>query len=413
MEGIFIAWQMIVLISSVIPFGLMLFVFYKFPRTRAHPGPVLLCILLSSCLGNIFRVALNTIHARKLSISDKHHLISVTLSYAANHELEAEIDNLESYVPFFFWCSVFFITSATMWYLMLAMDLIFSLSNPFLPFNADNIKHHVLAWPAALIWCIIFRFAFESHDGQPSKHVLAYLRLPAYLVLIYIAGALIVAWRKSRRLEAHAHLTTRRMAKLILPYLVVFAVYTIVLFILYVFDLSSPFGSTNTCAALSQLANTLETLVVFVLFCCDAKVMQTLRGTLDKNCDGENPTMEQGDILDETEKIDVSNKLRMDIMKYTSMGIIQSTKQSMTAEDKSEVVFDDYNKVESMSIVIHGEIDSVVLSFRDFAPKVFHNLREHFNIDPQAYLESFDLNNILHEHGSEGKSGNIFYFTGE
>ncbi|DBA04121.1 TPA: hypothetical protein N0F65_004229 [Lagenidium giganteum] len=404
MDGLFMAWQMTALASCIVAGGLMVFFFYKYARTRAHPGPVLLCIFLSGCIANIARVALHTLHSSKDTTDNAN---AATMSDIANTELHAYVPGVESYIPFFFWCEFFFLTSATMWYLMLALDLIFSLSNPFLPFNADNIKHHVFAWPAAMLWCVIFRYAFVRTNNKRSKHIMFYFHLPAYVSLIYITAALVIAWRKSRRLEAHAHLTTRRMAKLILPYLAVFATYTIITFILYQFEVSE--GTETTIAnAIDQLSLVLETLAIFVLFCRDAGVFKALRGNKAPP-----RTMSQCEALsDHDDKIDVSNKLRMDIMKYTSMGIMQSIKQSIETNQRNpDVTFEDYNNVESMSIVIHGEIESVVLSFRDCAPKVFHNIRQHFNIDPQFFLESFDTTKILHEHGSEGKSGNIFYFT--
>jgi hypothetical protein len=49
--------------------------------------------------------------------------------------------------------------------------------------------------------------------------------------------------------------------------------------------------------------------------------------------------------------------------------------------------------------------------FTDVAPSVFASLREFFGIEPQAYLSAFSIDETLFECGSEGKSGNMFYFT--
>lgn len=424
MDALFLAWQMTALASCLVAGSAMVFFFYKYPSTRAHPGPVLLCIFLSTCVANVARVALHTWQLTPATPGPDGE--PATLSEIANMELLGTADGVESrYIPFFFWCAFFFVTAATMWYLMLALDLIFSLSNPFLPFNADNLKHHIYAWPASLLWCLAFRYVFENKGRAKSPHVLLYFYLPAYLVLVYIAFALVVAWRNSRRLESQAHRTTRRMAKLILPYLAVFVADTTVVLLVYLVQLESG-HETAAANACDQLALVLETLCVFVLFCRDAGVFTALRRTRNSLpvTMGQQPTQNQapGDANTtrhhhgDHERIDVSNKLRMDVMKYMSMGIQKSSSQAILlaaqAAPSAEISFADYASVESMSVVVHGSSQSSVLKFRDCAPKVFHHIRELFQINPHFYVDSFDPLKILSEHGSEGKSGNIFYFTG-
>uniref|UniRef100_K3WWS8 PIPK domain-containing protein n=1 Tax=Globisporangium ultimum (strain ATCC 200006 / CBS 805.95 / DAOM BR144) TaxID=431595 RepID=K3WWS8_GLOUD len=418
-DDLFFAWQMTALTSCILAGGAMIVFFYKYPSTRAHPGPVLLCIFLSTCVANITRVALHTWHLTSKG-ENGQRLNPATLGDIANHELLGSMTGVETnYIPFFFWCEFFFVTSATMWYLMLALDLIFSLSNPFLPFNADNLKHHVYAWPAALLWCIAFRYLFENNNrSSRSQHILLYFHLPAYIVFVYMTVALGIAWRKSRRLETQAHRTTRRMAKLILPYLAVFVGGTLVMFVLYLFQLAQTDGrETSTANAIDQLALVLETLAVFVLFCRDAGVFRALsHKRTDKNLLPVNNTMGVPELGHGGEKIDVSNKLRMDVVKYMCMGIERSSLLRIQAAEReegqsSDITFPDYAKVESMAVVVHGKKTSIALNFRDCAPKVFHHIRELFHIDEQFYMDSFDPAKILSEHGSEGKSGNIFYFT--
>ncbi|TMW57572.1 hypothetical protein Poli38472_003497 [Pythium oligandrum] len=411
-DELFLAWQLTALGSCLLAGGSMLYFFCTFKRTRVHPGPALLCIFLSTCIANLTRVALQTIHRHDENEATNRTLRPVTLSDVANNELMGGVNDIEPYVPFFFWCEFFFLTSTTMWVLMLALDLIFSLSNPFLPFNADNLKHHFVAWPTALLYCILFRYVLGSTSHTKSRHILLFFHLPSYVVVLYISVALVVAWRKSRRLEYHAHLTTRRMAKLILPYLAVFATYTVVSFVIYLVHLSRGYEST-TSNAIDQLALVLEALSIFVLFCRDAGVFKALS---HKKLTGlpMHRSLSQTE-LGEThvDRLDVSNKLRRDIMRYTSMGIIQSIKMSIEnpVEAHHEVAIGDYNRIESMAVIVHGEIDSTTLSFHDCAPKVFQSIRQHFNVDPHFLLQSFDLSKLLSEHGGEGKSGSIFYFT--
>ncbi|CAH7681028.1 hypothetical protein BY996DRAFT_4577700 [Phakopsora pachyrhizi] len=49
--------------------------------------------------------------------------------------------------------------------------------------------------------------------------------------------------------------------------------------------------------------------------------------------------------------------------------------------------------------------------FKDYAPWVFRELREHFLLDPADYLLSLTAKYILSELGSPGKSGSFFYFS--
>ncbi|KAG7391764.1 phosphatidylinositol-4-phosphate 5-kinase-like protein 1 [Phytophthora boehmeriae] len=458
MDRLFVAWQLTALASGLLSGGAMIFFFVKYPSTRVHPGMVLMCIFLSVSIASIMRVALHAWYI-VLDPDDTRGPIPATLSRVANEELGHDTGALEPYVPFFFWCYFFFSTSGTLWFLMLALDLIFSLSNPFLPFNADNVKHHIYAWPVSLIYCLIFKYILSEFQSHPTANVVLYFDLPAYIVLLYISGALVQAWRRSRILETHAHNTTRRMAKRILPYLGVFALHTIIALAIYISQLGTEFGSM-TPNAFDQLSLVLETLALFALFCHDAGVFRaqviapngadaTQGGNNSGNPSRTTTTQIQAGASTLTstsggaaasnsnnrDKIDVSNKLRMDIMRYTSKGIMKSIEMAQAAENAavgsisgeftgsdteaaldvndcySGVSYHDYNHVESMGVVVYGLKNSTMLNFRDCAPKIFHRIRAQFNIDQDFYRESFDPSRILSEHGSEGKSGNIFYFT--
>lgn len=352
-----------------------------------------MCIFLSTTLANIARVILFT-----ASTGITHKRLA-TISQVA---ISAMTRNDRSGYPyFFFWLQCFLLTAATTWSLMLALDLIFSLSNPFLPFNADNIKHHIYAWPVAVLYCVLFRFSIRHSDEKRFLHTQLFLHFPAYVVISYISIALVNAWQKSRRLESHAHYTTRKMAKRILPYLSLFILIHLLTFAVYISEVVIGY-ETFAAEIVDQAAFLAQALAVLFLFCRDYSI-----GLLSK--------VDANAFVDasQQERLDVSNKLRRDIMKYTSMGIMESIKQTLQSDEmQREIVYSDYNRIESMSIVVHGAIDSVVLSFRDCAPKVFHQLRRHFNIESSTFMESFQLDTILKECGSEGKSGNIFYFTG-
>uniref|UniRef100_M4BSG3 PIPK domain-containing protein n=1 Tax=Hyaloperonospora arabidopsidis (strain Emoy2) TaxID=559515 RepID=M4BSG3_HYAAE len=462
MTDLYLAWQLTALMAGLVSIGVMIAVFIKYPSSRLHPGIILMTIVMSLTIASIMRVGL---HAWHLVLGPDHDdgFLSATLSRVANEELGYDSGRpVEPYVSFFFWSYFFFNTSTTLWFLMLALDLIFSLSNPFLPFNADNVKHHIYAWPASVIYCFIFRYVLKEFQDTVTASVMLYFDVPAHLTLLYISFALIQSWRRSRILETHAHATTRRMAKRILPYLGVFAVYTMVALSISLVQLGTAFGQIlpNT---LDQLALVLEGLAVFALFCWDAGI---LRVPMDQREDGvvrdtrnssssSRVAMSQGEaggagarsstsrgamsvpLSNPSEEIDVSNKLRMDVMRYMSLGIMKSIEMAQVAEKDaqelslsaehtgsdteaaglhaggcySNIGFHDYNYVESMGVLVYGMKHSTMLNFRDCAPKVFHRIRAQFNIDQDFYRESFDPSRILSEHGSEGKSGNIFYFT--
>jgi len=51
-----------------------------------------------------------------------------------------------------------------------------------------------------------------------------------------------------------------------------------------------------------------------------------------------------------------------------------------------------------------------LLKFKDFAPKVFYQIRKHFGVSGVDYLRSFSLENVTSIKG-EGKSGAFFIFT--
>lgn len=452
MDHFFVTWQLTALLSALLSSLIMLFLFLKYPRVRIHPGPVLMCILMSVSIASIMRVGLHAWYIL-LEPKDRGGPVPATLSRIANEELGNDAGPLESYVPFFFWCYFFFSTSSTLWFLMLALDLIFSLSNPFLPFNADNVKHHIVAWPLALVYCLIFRFLLDQLQSKATPNVVLFFDLPAYLVLVYIGVALVQSRRRIRILESHAHATTERMAKRILPYLGVFATHTLVALSIYLAQLGTGFGR-RTLNALDQLSLVLEALTLFALFFRDAGVLtpaiQPRANACSQDSNASRTTMSPHLAATERATVmslsgdggpplhchDVSNKLRMDVMRYMSKGIMRSIEMAQAVEQKASrsqakievtgsdtdamweeeggylgVSFRDYTHVESMGVVVVGEKGGTMLSFRDCAPKIFHRIRAQFHIDQDFYRESFDPSRILSEHGSEGKSGNIFYFT--
>ncbi|OQS07138.1 phosphatidylinositol 4-phosphate 5-kinase (PIPK-D11/GPCR-PIPK) [Thraustotheca clavata] len=359
-------------------------------KARVHPGPMLSCIIFSHALAIIFRSIMEIILENQMNLT----MLDIA-GYCSNDSVQDL-----TLVIILFWFMFFFMSATIFWYLMLALDLISSLSNPFLPFQANSLLVHLCAWPLTALWLILFRVFFCM--ASSSIYLRVYMDIPLYIVVMYISVALLVAWRKSRLLETQAHLTTRRMAKLILPYLLVFFFISIVSLIIFGAEIGQE-KSTPETNLIDQLTQTLALLCVFGLFYMEKVSFwnYTLQDDLQRS------TSITSIDIEET-SYDVSNVLRKYMMKYMSMGIIESATNVQIQEN---ITLEHYTRIETKTIVVHGRLDSSALMFCDCAPVVFHNIRTLFDINNKEYIESFSLNQILKEHGSEGKSGNIFYFT--
>lgn len=123
--------------------------------------------------------------------------------------------------------------------------------------------------------------------------------------------------------------------------------------------------------------------------------------------------------------------------KERTMDLSQSYKEAKSEKDKEAPVFDEdtvADIIAGMGVTIHkknwdnssAELsltdynywfqfkvrreDYPLLKFKDFAPKVFAQIRAHFGITDEAYLSAFQSANIKPSKG-EGKSGAFFIFT--
>ncbi|CAK4641336.1 unnamed protein product [Aphanomyces euteiches] len=418
----------LLVVASVILAGSIV-IFAQFPRTRAYPGPVLLCILFSASLCIIFRAILHlsTIHMLRGNAKNPWPtIVDVARACLTNASF------VPSSISIPFWCSFYFSSASTFWYLMLATDLISSLSNPFLPFQANSLLHHLVAWPCAGFWIAAFSWLFQNETRGPTAtpptpstaaHLRMWMIIPVYGVLAYIIVALLVAWTKSRVLETQAHTTTRRMAKLILPYLLVFGLGGLMSLCLYFADahVEATTRERSTVAnVLDQLTELAQLVAVFALFqrkACWANRRRSSRFAASSTVTcAPSPMAEdlhratEDDEHDNSQTLSISNVLRQCIMKYTSMGIVEGA-QGVEPKATADIQLSDYSCIMTKAIVVHGRFESGDLTFYDCAPAVFHDLRTMFGVTQEEYIASFALDQILDEHGSEGKSGNIFYFT--
>ncbi|ETV89684.1 hypothetical protein, variant 2 [Aphanomyces astaci] len=413
-----LAWHVLSLAMAIVVLGCTVAFFLRTRKARAHPGPVLVCLILSSCLNMMFRACT--------------HLVTPDAPSFVGIDFHHETESNSTLV--LYWGTLYFASATTFWYLMLAMDLISSLSNPFLPFQSNSLIHHTLAWPLAGVWCLLYDVAvYQQPKAVPEIHLRMVTHLPLYGSLVYIMFALHAAGAKSRQLTTTIHATTRRMSKLIVPYLVVFGASGIAHLGIYVADVSN--GKPLVYSSyVDQLVGIVSTTVLFVLFYFDSGGCRR-RGLPPQ--DAQQPTiLSPLDDIDEAGphtqplpqdppfprmqstanfNVDIAAELRKMVMDLTRMGIV-----SVAARDASDHptsanrVPEDFATVERKRITFWGGTAATVadaLVFEDVAPSVFQSLRQLAGIDQSSYLHAFNAEENLREVCSEGKSGNIFYFT--
>ncbi|ETW08372.1 hypothetical protein H310_00967 [Aphanomyces invadans] len=427
MQSAMLAWHVLILTTTTVVLCGTMALFIQSRKARAHPGPVLVCLILSSSFSMIFRACTHIMSPTAPSFT----------SIDFNHEVETNTTLI------LYWFTLYFASSTTFWYLMLAMDLISSLSNPFLPFQSNSLIHHMLAWPLAGVWCVLYDIAvYQQPKSVPEVHLRMVVLLPLYGSLIYILFALHAAEARSRQLTTTTHATTLRMAKLIVPYLVVFGASGMAHMGIFVADLYNG-KPTGYSSYIDQLVGIVSTMVLFVRFYFDSGVCRRRAVNAPPNqSEGDLSTVVSpqddnfSDYLRTTASpseapplprvqsttnfnVDIAAELRKMVMDLTRMGIV-SAAASEVSDDEPSVVSDraptapDFTAVERKRITFWGGTAATVadaLVFEDVAPTVFHSLRELAGIGQASYLHSFDSDENLREVCSEGKSGNIFYFT--
>lgn len=182
-------------------------------------------------------------------------------------------------------------------------------------------------------------------------------------------------------------------------------------------------------------------VLVFGLYPVLMAIVWVLNTELYQNRSSENSlTQEESENLSQTEHFSVA--LRKDLMRYTTAGIRSSLNDPdseglrsplLAARTRSRNGSLDRTVAASLSLLYMEEADSSglyhekkrlattvynreyryyeKLGFTDYAPRIFHNIREVCGIDNDMYEQSFA--ETLLERASEGKSGMLFYFTSD
>lgn len=103
------------------------------------------------------------------------------------------------------------------------------------------------------------------------------------------------------------------------------------------------------------------------------------------------------------------------VLMYNMLTGIRIGVSRCQAKNKRPLADEDYKAKHKFTFdIIGNELTPSAkydFKFKDYAPWVFRELREHFHLDPADYLLSLTAKYILSELGSPGKSGSFFYFS--
>ncbi|KAI9909360.1 hypothetical protein PsorP6_014775 [Peronosclerospora sorghi] len=344
----------------------------------------------------------------------------------------------------------FFLLASTCWYLMLTLDLLVALVNPWMGYRCKSWAYHTIS-----VWSVSGLSALLLHElelvGRSSlnmcwvkrttdpMHVnvanwLFFFAAVGVVCFLSLVVLLFASFRFVRRQLDVTYRAKRRNLIQYYRYLLVFA------------------GHWATCGALyyaayrqafdGKIAKHVELVfaVVFGSYPVLLLVVWVLNTELYQNFSSENNLSkpERG-VSDPGSTEHFSAALRKDLMRYTTAGIRCSISESPADSLRSPLLSLSRNRLGSLdctaalsflrmeegesaglyhekkrlaTTVYNGEYRYYEkLGFTDYAPKVFQNIREICGIDNDMYEQSFA--DTLLERASEGKSGMLFYFTSD
>ncbi|RLN85082.1 hypothetical protein BBJ28_00001109 [Nothophytophthora sp. Chile5] len=340
----------------------------------------------------------------------------------------------------------FFLLAGGAWYLMLALDLLVALVNPWMGYSCKSWAYHIIG--SALSALLLYQqrlFGLSPLNIcwlQRTEDPLAvnganWLFLFGGVVGICVLslGVLLFAsFRFVRRQLDVTYRTKRRNLLQYYRYLLIFA------------------GNWATCGALYYAAYRqqfhgrmakhfeLALALVFGSYPVLLLVVWVVNTELYQNRSSENSLSKferEAEGSSSTEHF--SAALRKDLMRYTTAGIRCSISESPADSLRSPLLsltrdrFSPVDRIAALSFLQLEEGDSAglyhekkrlattvyngeyryyeKLGFTDYAPKVFQNIRELCGIDNDMYEQSFA--DTLLERASEGKSGMLFYFSSD
>uniref|UniRef100_M4BDE8 PIPK domain-containing protein n=1 Tax=Hyaloperonospora arabidopsidis (strain Emoy2) TaxID=559515 RepID=M4BDE8_HYAAE len=343
----------------------------------------------------------------------------------------------------------FFFLAGTGWYLMLTMDLLVALVNPWMGYRCKKWTYHTIVWSVSGVSALVLH-QLELY-GLSSLNVCwvkrtkdpAEMNVANWVFLFVAVGAtcclslavlLFASFRFVRRQLDVTYRAKRRNLIQYYRYLLVFAGHWTACGALYYAAYRQRFE--GKMAKHCELAFAL----VFGSYPVLLLVVWVLNTELYQNFSSENnlSQSERGARhLTSTEHF--SAALRKDLMRYTTAGIRCSIGESPMDSLRSPLLsmsrdrFGSIDRTAALTFlqmeeggtaglyhekkrlattVYNGEYRYYEkLGFTDYAPKVFQNIREICGIDNEMYEQSFA--DTLLERASEGKSGMLFYFTSD
>ncbi|RLN38386.1 hypothetical protein BBJ28_00013074 [Nothophytophthora sp. Chile5] len=343
----------------------------------------------------------------------------------------------------------FFLLAGGAWYLMLALDLLVALVNPWMGYSCKSWAYHIIVWSGSALSALLLYqqrlFGLSPLNIcwlQRTEDPLAvnganWLFLFGGVVGICVLslGVLLFAsFRFVRRQLDVTYRTKRRNLLQYYRYLLIFA------------------GNWATCGALYYAAYRqqfhgkmakhfeLALALVFGSYPVLLLVVWVVNTELYQNRSSENSMSKfERETEGSASTEHFSAALRKDLMRYTTAGIRCSISESPADSLRSPLLsltrdrFSPVDRTAALSFLQLEEGDSAglyhekkrlattvyngeyryyeKLGFTDYAPKVFQNIRELCGIDNYMYEQSFA--DTLLERASEGKSGMLFYFSSD
>ncbi|TDH68128.1 hypothetical protein CCR75_008686 [Bremia lactucae] len=343
----------------------------------------------------------------------------------------------------------FFLMAGACWYLMLSLDLLVALVNPWMGYSCKSWTYHTIVWSISAVSAVLLyqqdlfglsplNICWVKRTKDPMQLNMAnwifLFAIVAAICVLSFAVLLFASFRFVRRQLDVTYRAKRRNLMQYYRYLLVFASNWTACGALYYAAYRQKFdGKTakrfELAFALVYGSYPVLLLIVWVL---NTEMYQNLssENNLPKSVRG------AGDVSS-TEHF--SAALRKDLMRYTTAGIRCSitgspldslrspllglTRDRCTSVDRTAALSflqleenDSANlyheKKRVATTVYNGEYRYYEkLGFTDYAPKVFQNIREICGVDNEMYEQSFA--DTLLERASEGKSGMLFYFTSD
>ncbi|CAK4129521.1 unnamed protein product [Aphanomyces euteiches] len=356
----------------------------------------------------------------------------------------------------------FFILGSSLWYMMLSLDLLVALINPWMGYAIKTWAYHIITWSfsslsaasvyslrlyglSALNICWLHRTA-DVRETNESNWVMLFGPLLA-VWFVSFAVLLFATFRFARRQMDSTYRAKRRSLLQYFRYLIMYGVFWVVCGALYYSDYLHAFSGRT--AQRLQIAFALVfgsyPVLIFLVWSVNTELLSHLHGSVATDATSHESSSDMTDHF--------STSLRKDLMRYTTVGIVRSLREAVEDSPvrRSEKARSDPNintrparalswsgvSVRSDEFLEDGGGDTKSfwyhekkrlattvrlstsklkvyyekLGFTDYAPRVFANLRVLAGIDPIAYETSFV--GTLSEIASEGKSGMLFYFTSD